>query len=305
MKNWKTALQKRLAESASQAPPPSPHPMNFSILSTLEDFQVYWALNAKAIAWRREEERAVGQNKQPFEGTCSICGKPVQFKSMDNIFVNLDGAAYPVLREDLICCACSFNSRLRATVHILEQLLDPDAQIYMTEQVTPLFKLMRERHRGNVMGSEYLGDVVPLGGSKDGIRNEDVTSLTFEDASFDAVCTCDVLEHVFDYRKAFLELARVLKSSGWLILSAPFLHHQDTEVRARLGEDGSIEHLMPPEYHADPLSSEGCLCVYHFGWDILLELKKAGFSWAGVVAYWSKEFGYMGLGEQIFIIARK
>ena len=152
------------------------------------------------------------------------------------------------------------------------------------------------------MGSEFLKNAVPLGGLKDGIRNEDVTSLTFEKECFDAVCTCDVLEYAFDYKKALLEFARALKPSGWLILSAPFQHNSDTLIRARLREDGSVEHLMPPEYHGDPLSSQGCLCVYRYGWDILQE---AGFSWAGCISYWSEEYGYMGLGEQMHIIGRK
>lgn len=175
----------------------------------------------------------------------------------------------------------------------------------MTEQITPLYSLVSKLYPAGVVGSEFLGDTVPLGESRDGVRNEDVTALTFADGSFDAVCSCDVLEHVFDYKAAFQELARILKPTGWMILSVPFLHCPDTLVRARLREDGSFEHLLPPEYHGDPLNSEGCLCVYHYGWDILGFLKNAGFSWAGVVAYWSKEYGYMGLGEQVLIIARK
>ena len=279
--------------------------LDFPVFTSLEDYRFYKLLNADQASWRLEEERRLGEAMEPYSGYCVVCGTPVIFQGTWDYPCVIDGVKYPNFRETLECVSCKLNSRKRSVVHVMKKLLAPDARIYMTEQVTPLYALVKNLYSGGVVGSEFLMDAVPPGQSKDGIRNEDVTSLTFEDASFDAVCTCDVLEHVFDYRKAFLELARVLKSSGWLILSAPFLHHQDTEVRARLGEDGSIEHLMPPEYHADPLSSEGCLCVYHFGWDILLELKKAGFSWAGVVAYWSKEFGYMGLGEQIFIIARK
>lgn len=225
---------------------------------------------------------------------------------MDNIFGEVDGVVYPVLRECLVCCDCGFNSRMRSTVHILEQLLPPDAQIYMTEQVTPLFTLMRERSHGNVVGSEYLGDAVPLGESKDGIRNEDITALTFADGTFDAVCSCDVLEHVYDCMKAFRELARVLRPSGWLFLSVPWaINNRNTVVRARLREDGSIEHLLPPEYHGNPLSQEGSLCFYQYGWDILQFLRAAGFSWSAVVPYWSKEYGYMGFGTPSHIIARK
>ncbi|MEW6416597.1 MAG: hypothetical protein AB1480_00535 [Nitrospirota bacterium] len=37
-----------------------------------------------------------------------------------------------------------------------------------------------------------------------------------------------------------------------------------------------IEYLLPPEYHGDPLSSEGCLAFYHFGWEMFSQLKETG-----------------------------
>lgn len=129
--------------------------------------------------------------------------------------------------------------------------------------------------------------------------------MTFSPAQFDAVISFDVFEHVFDYRKAFQECARVLKPSGKMIFMVPFLNKPDTIVRARLRGDGSVEHLLEPEYHGNPLSEEGRLCVYYYGWEILDEVKAAGFSWAGLVPYWSREYGYMGLGEQLLFIGVK
>lgn len=300
-------MQGPQAESLNkeQVPLPGAHPMEFPVFTRLEDYQLYKLLNAEQISWRQREEHRLGEDLHPYTGYCAICGKPVTFRATWDYPCVVDGVAYPNFRETLTCGTCGFNFRMRSVVHIMKNLLAPDMRIYMTEQITPLYSLVNKLYPAGVVGSEFLGDAVPLGASKDGIRNEDVTSLTFADGTFDAVCTCDVLEHVFDFRKAFQELARVLKPSGWLILSVPFLHHPNTSVRARLREDGSIEHLLPPEYHADPLNSQGCLCVYHYGWDILQTMKDAGFSWAGVVAYWSKEYGYMGLGEQVLIIARK
>jgi hypothetical protein len=63
---------------------------------------------------------------------------------------------------------------------------------------------------------------------------------------------------------------------------------------ARLNTDGSIEHLLPPEYHGDSTSAKGVLCFHHFGWDLLENLRSVGFSSAAVYLYWSCRRGYMG-----------
>jgi SAM-dependent methyltransferase len=48
-----------------------------------------------------------------------------------------------------------------------------------------------------------------------------VTALPFADASFDAVCALDIIEHVVDDDGALAELARVTKPGAALLLSAP------------------------------------------------------------------------------------
>ena len=50
--------------------------------------------------------------------------------------------------------------------------------------------------------------------------------------------------------------------------------------------------------------AEGCLCFYHFGWEILDQLKSVGFDEAYCCSFYSKEAGHIG-DEQFFIIAEK
>lgn len=52
---------------------------------------------------------------------------------------------------------------------------------------------------------------------------DDITRSSFPDASFDAVIMMEVLEHVTDPQRAALEIHRLLKPGGALILSAPFI----------------------------------------------------------------------------------
>lgn len=53
--------------------------------------------------------------------------------------------------------------------------------------------------------------------------------LPFADASFDTVVLTDVLEHLFDWRTAWAEVARVLRPTGRAIVGVPFMYwlHED------------------------------------------------------------------------------
>ena len=49
----------------------------------------------------------------------------------------------------------------------------------------------------------------------------DITSLPFKDGTFDVIVCTEVIEHVPEYRDVLLELARVLKPGGLLLISFP------------------------------------------------------------------------------------
>jgi SAM-dependent methyltransferase len=214
----------------------------------------------------------------------------------------------PNWREGLICRACHLNSRMMASIHLLLWALANEANsgIYITEQVTALYRWVKLRFP-NAVGSEYLRDGTARGGySKSGIRHEDLTDLSFADESFGVVISLEVLEHIPDFRKAISECARVLKPGGKLLLSVPFHAGPRHTLRARMSDDGTIEHLRPPEYHGDPLDRQGCLCFHHFGWDILDFLRQAGFRQASAYSIWSRELGYLAAEGDIlqFIAVR-
>jgi 2-polyprenyl-3-methyl-5-hydroxy-6-metoxy-1,4-benzoquinol methylase len=50
---------------------------------------------------------------------------------------------------------------------------------------------------------------------------EDIQNLSFPDAHFDVVVSCETIEHVPDSRRAVGELARVLRPGGVLVLTCP------------------------------------------------------------------------------------
>jgi SAM-dependent methyltransferase len=184
---------------------------------------------------------------------------------------------------------------MRASIHLMQWAVgsDPRLVIYLTEQVTHLYRWVSSRYPHTV-GSEFLDDGTPRGGTNgDGVRHEDLTALSFGDESFDALVSLEVLEHIPDFRKAFAECARVLVPGGKMILSVPFHRGPHHLLRARLKDDGEVEHLLPPEYHGNPLDPGGCLCFHHFGWDVLQFLKEAGFRKAAAHSIWSRELGFV------------
>ncbi len=115
-----------------------------------------------------------------------------------------------------------------------------------------------------------------------------------------------MLEHIPDYSSALKEAFRVLKPTGKFLFTVPFNKQSEKKIiRAKINEDGSVHHILTPEYHGDPVNSEkGCLCFYHFGWELLDELRNVGFKDAYALTTYSKEYGYLG-GEQIFFVAEK
>jgi len=236
------------------------------------------------------------------EGRCYVCDKAARFvvgRAADGSPVNW--------RETLECPHCGLNNRFRGSVHLFEELVLPQGydRVYVTEALTPLYRLLRRRHPG-VLGSEFREGVAPgakFGTPQGRVRNEDVTRLSFGDRSFHAVLSFDVLEHVPDYRAALREFHRVLATGGQLLLSAPFLFDRETRTRARLRADGTVEHLAEPFYHEDPLSPEGTLCFHEFGMDLLDAMRDAGFQESFVVCFNSLEWGYAG--AQVMFVGRK
>ena len=109
---------------------------------------------------------------------------------------------------------------------------------------------------------DYLS--IDLDGKK-AMMAMDLTAMTFDDNSFDAIVCNHVLEHIPDDKKAMKELFRVLKPGGWASLQVPIkgdITQEDlsiTEPKERLRLYGQEDH------------------VRYYGRDFIGRLKEAGF----------------------------
>lgn len=242
-----------------------------------------------------------------FRGFCYVCGITVDFKVDFQNHYKVNGISMPNWRERLVCPKCHLNNRMRATIQIFNQRYQPDrwSNIYLTEQTTLLYKWFEKKY-DNVCGSEYLGTSTDYGSINDkGMRNEDLTQLSFCNNRFDYILSFDVFEHIPNYKKALVECCRCLKPGGTLYFSVPFISTEEKNIiRAQITDTGEFIHLLPPEYHGNPLSSDGCLSFYHFGWELIDDLNATGFDDAKALFYWSPELGYLGQ-EQLMFAATK
>lgn len=259
---------------------------------------------AAGDARTRAQQQIAGQvgaaaGADGWSGWCGLCRVPVAFA-----LPSVASGQAPNLREEMSCPRCRLIARNRAAFALLIDGLDLDnSRVYLTEQASVAYLWLQAKCPG-LVGSEYgLGAskrahlqawYASMGGRGE-LAERDVTRLDLADASLDVIGSFDVLEHVPDYPAALREFARCLRPGGRLVLTVPFIESAaDSVLRARVREDGSIEHLLPPEIHGDPVSG-GVLCFHHFGWDLLQACQAAGFRRAQWVRTWSPREGLFGL----------
>ena len=212
-------------------------------------------------------------------------------------------------RERLLCPSCELNNRQRFMAHLVRTALAErdaaDVSTYLHEQVTPFYAWAERELPGQTVGSEYVGHDVPGGTVVAGVRHEDALALSFDDESFDVIVSNEVFEHVPEIEPGFAEAARVLRPGGTMFMSIPFHAGADETVKRASLVDGEVVEHLPAEYHGNPMSDEGSLVFYDHGWDVLDNLRAAGFADAHLLGYWSALYGYLGDGLQTVFVATR
>jgi SAM-dependent methyltransferase len=232
------------------------------------------------------------------DGVCDICAARTSFTVP---FAGSEPQGRVFRFRDARCDGCGLPQRKR---HITRALLDDFAgrqpDIYVAEQVTAHYRYLA-RLFPDIRGSEYVGPDIASGTEVKGVRHEDMTRLSFAGNSFDVVITSEVLEHIPDWRKALAECARVLRPGGRAYMTFPFLRNsQETRIRAVVDE-GTIRHLMPPQFHGDPVRKDGILCFQEFGWDVLDAFRAAGFAAAWAEFAFGPTHGHFGFTSPVIV----
>jgi SAM-dependent methyltransferase len=172
------------------------------------------------------------------------------------------------LRDEYRCRACGSIPRNRALANALNRFYPTwrTASIHESSPGGPLSDFLSRHCRG--YSSSHFYDDIPRGQKRGPHQSEDLSALTFGDAEFDIFVTSDVFEHVMTPSQAFAEIARVLRPGGIHIFTMPWYPTQSRTVqRARLRPDLTIEHLLEPEYHGNPIDNQGSLVTFDWGAD--------------------------------------
>jgi len=190
-------------------------------------------------------------------GFCPICQAPAKFVARHTWF-----------RDSFICQSCGSIPRQRALIQLVDELLPgwSGFDLFEASPGGPATERLKAGCAGYVGSYCYPG--VPLGTVHQGFRCEDLERLTFADAAFDLVVTQEVFEHVFDYRRGFREVMRVLRPGGTHVFTTPKYKHLRRSVDRAIRRDGEIVHLSEPEYHGNPIDAGGSLVTVHYGDDL-------------------------------------
>ena len=95
-------------------------------------------------------------------------------------------------------------------------------------------------------------------------------------------------------------MRRVLMAGGRLFLTIPFCPYRERNKRRAEIIDGQLRHQHTERYHGNPLSESGSLVFTDFGWELLGQMRQAGFSPAELMIFWSYQSGHMGVPEMFF-----
>lgn len=218
------------------------------------------------------------------------------------------------LRETCLCKICQSTNRQRQIAFTLCQYLKISSLkeikffkkkliIYNTESSGPVHnQLIKYPY---YIYSEYFGKKYKSGSIVNGVLNEDLNELSFNDDSIDIIISSDVFEHIPEPYKAHKEVYRVLKKNGYHIFSVPFYQNQYLdETRAIINKKGELKHFKTPIYHEDGVRPKNGILVFNiFSLEMLSKLFTLGF-YTDMYVLYKPCYGILGNNAIIFKSAK-
>lgn len=222
-------------------------------------------------------------------GYCPIC-------SSNTVFVERG----EWLRDEYLCILCNSIPRWRAVIEVLETYFPKwrDLRIHESSPGGSSSEKIQRECPG-YLPTHFFTDTQP-GECRDGIRCEDLEAQTFADAEFDLVITQDVFEHLLEPDRAFQEIRRTLRMGGAHVFTVPWYYLQQTRVRA-VREEGKIRHLETPNYHGNPIDTEGSLVTREWGYDLADYVYQACGMVTTVIHIRDRSRGIDGAMSEVFI----
>ncbi len=246
------------------------------------------------LAWRTGElAAAVARNR--FE-TCSVCGRfgPLAYrrwiitKRLAEIGGWSEATAQAFARKESLNCAfCDSKLRNRRLADVLLELFPVGQDRRRVRSIAEWVKSSEARSLviaevNKIDGlHSFLEQLPGLAysefdpGDQDAAR-EDLTALSYPDATFDLVLSSETLEHVPNLDKALSEIHRVLKPGGRHVFTIPRAPNVPKTVpRVTFEHDRKAVHHLTPLYH--PTGDRGYFVYTEFGDDVRSVFGSNGF----------------------------
>ena len=197
-----------------------------------------------------------------YVGRCAVCS----FGASDlTVYVERGSWA----RDHLLCVRCRSIPRERCLALVLMRARPrwPELRIHESSPSDRGVSRALARHGQDYSSSQFL-DGVPRGGTRGGVRCEDLHELAFADASLDVFVTQDVMEHVMHPRRVLREIRRVLAPGGLFLATFPWNPDLRRSRPRAVESEGSIAHLLEPQFHGNPVGDGRSLVTWDWGADI-------------------------------------
>lgn len=230
-------------------------------------------------------------------GFCDVCDSETIFESHNSW-----------LRDNYICRMCRSIPRERAIMSVINKLYGRGGVFKMNiHESSPssdrhIYKQFK-KHAKHYLATQYYPNKIP-GTIIDGFQNENLEKQTFKNSIFDLVITLDVMEHVYSPSQVFKEVERTLKKGGKYIFTVPIINkHHKTEQWARLHK-GSNVFIHEPEYHGNPINENGSPVTWHWGFDIITQIKKNSGMHAEIISDYNPQKGIMGEYNEVIVCTK-
>lgn len=220
-------------------------------------------------------------------GVCEACGYLSLFSFSDIITDQLAKEwglndklkdAYS-RRESMTCMQCGCSARCRALARAICLFFGfkKDLKTAISRGFLDELSIAEINACGNLhqILKEINGLVYSEYGSKDKkIPSEDLQELSYPSDVFDLVVSSETLEHIPDYKKALMEIRRILKPGGHHIFTVPLIFSRNNRVRAEI-KNGQIKNKLNPSYHGT--GNKDFMVYTEFGIDFMEDLNHIGF----------------------------
>ena len=214
--------------------------------------------------------------------TCNICGAILNFELNENLSKD-EILGY---RETLDCSKCNSISRDRGLIWALSNCIQKETSLFKLKNNKKL-KILEStglRTYPKILKEKFdyynprFSKFVPLLKMFPN-KYADLQNLFFKNNEFDYILASDIFEHIRLDDDAFSEIFRVLKPSGYFLMTIPFDYSlEQTIEKIKVIGDKDI-FLSEPEYHNKGIKDGGDSLSYRlYGKSLFKKLTNIGFN---------------------------